>query len=294
MTIPISSFQFIRQSGGKAASGACFGRRALGSFFLICALAIWPSSPFHGTAQAENADIASRRSSERLKFTDEEIAAGFFKVAFGAELQLGQKEQRIRKFDEPVRIFVDDRSKNNRTGEIASVVADIRAHVAHLDIALTEDSDDANMIVVIVQQRELAGTLRARYGKEKAKAIARTLNPVCISGIGKDETYRIRRAEVFLPGDAGDFTFLDCAYEELLQALGPINDSNSVPWTMFNDEVQMGFFDRYDQYLLNILYDPRIKPGMTKEEVRALFPEVVPDIRAKVSILAASNTISPH
>jgi hypothetical protein len=73
------------------------------------------------------------------------------------------------------------------------------------------------------------------------------------SGIGKDEQYRIRRAEVILPVDAGEFTFYDCAYEELLQALGAINDDRTVPWTMFNDDVQMGFFDVYDQYLLNIL-----------------------------------------
>jgi len=66
--------------------------------------------------------------------------------------------------------------------------------------------------------------------------------------------------------DAGDFTFYDCAYEELLQGLGAINDDPSVPWTMFNDDVQMGFFDVYDQYLVNILYDPRIRPGMTKAE----------------------------
>ena len=77
-------------------------------------------------------------------------------------------------------------------------------------------------------------------------------------------SYRIRRAEVILPVDAGEFTFFDCAYEEMLQGLGPINDDSSVPWTMFNDDVQMGFFDVYDQYLLNILYDPRIRPGMTK------------------------------
>ena len=50
----------------------------------------------------------------------------------------------------------------------------------------------------------------------------------------------------------GDFVFYDCVYEELLQALGPINDTDAVPWTMFNDDVHMGFFDIYDQYLLNI------------------------------------------
>ena len=77
--------------------------------------------------------------------------------------------------------------------------------------------------------------------------------------------------------------FHDCAYEELLQSLGPINDDRSVPWTMFNDDVQMGFFDLYDQFLLNLLYDPRVRPGMTREQVKKLLPEILPAVRAWVS-----------
>ena len=38
---------------------------------------------------------------------------------------------------------------------------------------------------------------------------------------------------------------------------------------MFNDNVSMGYFDVYDQYLLNLLYDPRIKAGMTVQDVKA-------------------------
>ena len=82
--------------------------------------------------------------------------------------------------------------------------------------------------------------------------------------------------------DTGVFTFLDCAYEELLQSLGPINDTATVPWTMFNDNVSMGYFDVYDQYILNVLYDPRIKPGMTVAEVKSLLPDVLADVRAWV------------
>ncbi len=51
---------------------------------------------------------------------------------------------------------------------------------------------------------------------------------------------------------------------------------------MFNDKVSMGFFDIYDQYLLNILYDPRIKAGMNVEEVKAVLPDVLADVRAWV------------
>src|SRR5260370_426327 len=89
-------------------------------------------------------------------------------------------------------------------------------------------------------------------------------------------------ADVILTVDNGDFVFFDCAYEELLQSLGPINDTSSVPWTMFNDKVSMGFFDVYDQYILNILYDPRVKAGMNVEEVKAVLPEVLADVRVWV------------
>jgi hypothetical protein len=51
---------------------------------------------------------------------------------------------------------------------------------------------------------------------------------------------------------------------------------------MFNDNVSMGYFDVYDQYILNLLYDPRIKPGMTVLEVRSVLPEVLIDVRSWV------------
>jgi hypothetical protein len=235
-----------------------------------------------GPAHAEDPDIASRRAAARTDFTDAEIKDGFFKIAFNAELQLGARAERVRKFDEPVRIFLDSKAEPDRRPEIEAVVADIRARVNHLDVAVTNDREKANFVVRLVAAHDVDRTIRALYGKDKAKRIQQTLNPQCLSGIGKDERFRIRRAEVILPVDAGDFTFYDCAYEELLQALGAINDDRSVPWTMFNDDVQMGFFDVYDQYLLNILYDPRLRPGMTKAEVSALLPDVMSTARTWV------------
>jgi hypothetical protein len=60
---------------------------------------------------------------------------------------------------------------------------------------------------------------------------------------------------------------------------------------MFNDDVQAGFFDVYDQYILNILYHPRVRAGMTRDEVRALLPEIMPDVRAWV---AKVNDLKPE
>jgi Protein of unknown function (DUF2927) len=267
--------RFSGQVGKRTSSKASLVRKLV----IAASATIALSGIASKQASAENPDIASRRAAERTDFTNEEIRDGFFKIAFGAELQIDAPAERVRKFDEPVRILVMGAGGPNRRAEIAAVIDDIRSRVNHLDIAVTSDRRAANFVVRLVQKRKFDSTIRSLYGEERAKQIRQSLSPECLSGIGKDEQYRIRRAEVILPADAGDFTFYDCAYEELLQALGAINDDRSVPWTMFNDDVQMGFFDVYDQYLLNILYDPRILPGMTKDEVNLVLPEVLSTAR---------------
>jgi len=234
-------------------------------------------------ARAENNDINVRRATERTTFSDDEIKDGFFKTAFRAELQFGRQHERIRKFDEPVRVFVVNPGAPDRSADIAAVVGDIHARVNHLDLAMTTDRKNANLVVMLVPARDFAQTIRSRYGEAAAEKFHHSLHPQYLSGIAKDQSYRIRRAEVILPVDADEFQFCDCAYEELLQSLGLINDDNSVPWTMFNDDVQMGFFDIYDQYLVNLLYDPRVRPGMTKDKINALLPDIFPTVRAWVT-----------
>jgi hypothetical protein len=273
-----------------SAGGTCRNRKPIVMALAAIALAVIGCDP----ANAENPDVSSRRASERTDFTNDEIKDGFFKIAFSAELQFGARVERVRKFDEPVRIFVLSHGVPDRRSEIAAIVDDIRARVNHLDVTITNDRRAANFTVTLVADRDLKRTIRARYGNDKARRIQQSLSPQCLSGIGKDARYRIRRAEVILPVDAGDFTFYDCAYEEMLQALGAINDDRSVPWTMFNDDVQMGFFDVYDQYLLNILYDPRVRPGMTREEVSGLLPEVLRTARAWVTNANAPRRTDGH
>ena len=232
-------------------------------------------------ASAEIPPIASRQRAEKKIFTDSEIAEGFFKTSFGAEYQLAGRVDRIRKYDMPVRVFADG-NRPDRKAQLAKVVADIGQKVRHLDIAMADSSDSANVVVKLVRDRDLYRTITGFYGSERAKEIRTSLDPQCLSGFRKNDKYQIEHSDVILTVDNGDFIFLDCAYEELLQSLGPINDTSSVPWTMFNDNVSMGFFDVYDQYLLNVLYDPRIKAGMTVAEVKAVLPEVLTDVRAWV------------
>jgi hypothetical protein len=225
--------------------------------------------------------IASRQRAERKTFSDGEIVEGFLKTAFGAEYHLAGRVDRIRRFDGPVRVFAESERTDRKT-QLARVVADIAARVRHLDIAMTDSNEAANVRVRLVRDRDLYRTITSFYGREKAREIRTSLDPQCLSGFRKNDNFEIEHSDVILTVDNGDFVFLDCAYEELLQSLGPINDTATVPWTMFNDNVSMGYFDVYDQYILNLLYDPRIKPGMTVQQVRAVLPEVLTDVRGWV------------
>jgi hypothetical protein len=248
---------------------------ALGLAIVLFATS-WPAC-----AQAEIPAVAARRRAEKKTFTDAEIIEGFLKTAFGAEYHLAGRVDRIRKYDVPVRVFADG-SRADRKAQLATVIADIAKRVQHLDIAVTDRREDANVSVKLVRDRDLYRTIAAYYGNERAREIKHSLDPQCLSGFRKNEKMEIEHSDVILTVDSGDFIFLDCAYEELLQSLGPINDTSAVPWTMFNDKVSMGFFDIYDQYILNLLYDPRIKAGMTVREVNALLPEILPAVRAWV------------
>jgi hypothetical protein len=228
------------------------------------------------------AEIEKRRAAQRTAFSDAEILDGFFKVTIGAEFQTRAPTDRIRKFDGPVRVFIDSQAKPDRAAETAEVVADIGRRVGGLTISVVPQRAEANVIVTLVRDRDMPKAIERVYGKERGRSIQRSLDPQCLSGFRKDDTFRIQFAEVILVVDRGADIFLDCAYEEILQALGPINDTD-VPWTMFNDDVSLGFFGVYDQLLLNLLYHPKVRPGMTRSEAAAVMPEILPEVRAFVS-----------
>jgi hypothetical protein len=244
----------------------------------LVAATLWPAD-----ARAEHSEIAKRRAAERTTFTDAEIIDGFYRIVFGAEFHVSGSVDRIRKYEKPVRVYADSRAKPDRRKQVAAVVDDIRSKIRHLDIAMADSRKEANVTVTLVRDRDIEKTIRQFYGREQAARIVKSLEPQCLSGFRKDELFRIEHSDVIVVVDAGEFIFRDCIYEELLQALGPINDDDDLLWTMFNDDVQMGFFGIYDQYLLNILYDPRIRAGMTKEQVKALLPQILPDVRAWVA-----------
>jgi len=69
-----------------------------------------------------------------------------------------------------------------------------------------------------------------------------------------------------------------CIHEELAQGLGLPNDSRHARPSIFNDNEEFGLLTRHDELLLEMLYDPRLRPGMTAMEARPILEQMARDL----------------
>ena len=60
---------------------------------------------------------------------------------------------------------------------------------------------------------------------------------------------------------------LSCIHEELAQGLGLANDHPAARPSIFNDDDEFALLTEQDELLLKMLYDARLRPGMTAAEV---------------------------
>lgn len=71
-----------------------------------------------------------------------------------------------------------------------------------------------------------------------------------------------------------------CVYEETIQAMGLSNDDNSLFNTLFTDAFKEYLFPtELDWLMLRILYDRRLKSGMTREEAMPIVRQILTETR---------------
>ncbi|MEM9045652.1 MAG: DUF2927 domain-containing protein [Pseudomonadota bacterium] len=72
-----------------------------------------------------------------------------------------------------------------------------------------------------------------------------------------------------------------CIEEEISQAMGLIRDDDDVRPSLFNEDEEFAFLTEHDEYLLRILYDPRLTPGLPRDAalpiVGQIARELLPD-----------------
>lgn len=68
-----------------------------------------------------------------------------------------------------------------------------------------------------------------------------------------------------------------CIQEEMTQALGLANDGPDIRPSIFNDDEEFANLTYHDALLLEMLYDPRLKTGMTPDRARPILKQVAQD-----------------
>ena len=212
------------------------------------------------------------------RFSTPELMRGFLALAFGSDLRIGMAPRGIRRFDRPIRAAVIASGSVDRAAAMQRVVAEYAEKVPNLHLSVLPAAASADIEVRLIDEKDFTAALRVAFGAEITRAFIARTDPQCMTSVKSDADGAIVHAVSFIIVDKGDAVFLDCAYHELLHAFGLSNHDQRNPWTTLNQRRMVGYMSVYDRSLLTLLYDPRIKPGMTAAQARALLPGVVRDL----------------
>lgn len=206
-------------------------------------------------------------------YRDNDVADGFYKTVFGAEigaLSWGSQTKRVKKYVTPVKVWIDNRAKLNRMKYVRRFVRSLPGQIRGLKLRMARTPKEANFRIYIVDARDYQKTVRREIFRNDTIEVPGQ----CIVRVLSRRS-GITRSDAVIVSDQGFNLFRRCMVEEILQGLGPVNDDPSLTYSIFNDHSQFVSFTHYDRMILNMLYHPEVKPGMTKRQVKSLVPDLV-------------------
>lgn len=224
-------------------------------------------------------------------FTDEEITDGFMRTVFGAEGNQDARKDIVRKFMKPVRVVIINRAVTDRTAQVAKFIATLDKVVDNLSIRTVKKQTDANMAIFLVDRSGYRAVIRETLPEGFDTRFIESSHCSGVTGGKRDGT--LESAYIYIPTTEGWRSTRHCMVEEITQSLGPVNDDWRLPNSIFNDYSDVPGFGIFDWFILNTLYDRRIKPGMSPDEVKTLLPAVIADARKRLKRLVTTKVIDP-
>jgi Protein of unknown function (DUF2927) len=212
------------------------------------------------------------------QFTAAELTRGFLALAFGSDLRIGARPLGIRRFDHAVRARIVGGGTIDRSNEMARVIEEYAREIPGLELSIVPPSAPADIELRLIDEKDFQSALQAAFGAKVAKTFVSRTDPQCMTSVKSTADGNIVHSVSFIIVDKGDDVFLDCAYHELLHALGLSNHDQHNPWTTLNQRRMVGYLTVYDRYLLTLLYDSRIRPGMTMRQARTVLPRAIADL----------------
>jgi len=212
-----------------------------------------------------------------LRWLDEAyLVWAFEQIALRSEYKPGES-QILRKWVQPVRVYIDSRMgfEDIQTRLVDEHLSELRQLIA-LPIQRVQSRSDANMVILFERSSRLYQTI-GDYYPEPPFPPALLAASVCLARMHSRPSGEIVRVFIAIPPDKARQRrkLPACVVEEITQGLGLPNDSDEVYPSVFNDRSVDERLSPVDKLLLRILYDPRLRPGMSSEVVRPLVRRIV-------------------
>jgi hypothetical protein len=195
-----------------------------------------------------------------------------------------QTQAQLRRWESPVRIKVHFGNSLPAPAQ-ARDTALIQRYVTRLarttrhPITLVSDARRANFHIFVVsvdEQRNLGPLIKAvepKLGKATINEMTNLpRNNFCAvyASSSRAAPHVYVSAIALVRTEHPDLMRDACYHEEIAQGLGLANDSPLARPSIFNDDEEFAFLTSHDEALLGMLYDPRLKPGMTPEQARPI------------------------
>ncbi len=217
-------------------------------------------------------------------FTDTVLARNFVRIALfdeyvteGDVLRPQATVSRLRRWEQPVRMHVefgpsvpeDQRMEDRNT---VSAYARRLSRLTGLTIDITPR--DPNFYVLVLNEDDRLGyqdRLREIVPGIASSSLRAIMDlpreQLCIViAFAEGGSSSYSKAVALVRGEHPDLLRTSCFHEELAQGLGLANDSPQARPSIFNDDEEFGLLTTHDELLLKMLYDPRLRTGMTPVE----------------------------
>jgi DUF2927 family protein len=196
----------------------------------------------------------------------------------------------LRRWQKPVRIgliFGDLVPEEDRVKDRANVTAYAKrlARLTGLDIRVTDSNPNFRVMFLYRDEQKAAAPMLQRQIPDLSPIVVREIvnsprNTFCVaySFSDPDNTNIYDSALILVKAEHSGIMRQSCIHEEMAQALGLVNDSPNARPSIFNDDEEFALLTRHDELLLRMLYDRRLKVGMTPLEARPLLPRIASDV----------------
>lgn len=175
---------------------------------------------------------------------------------------------------------------NEDRAHLQQVVSRVR-RASGLEISPDEEDPTILMLLLTRHERNALGRALARRDGENAfnKDLRADLGEtLCAAYPLEDPESGVESGYIIvIPAELRGLWRRGCIEEEFGQAFGPSADFADARPSVFNDDEEFALLTAHDELLLRILYDPRLRTGMTETEGMPIVKQIIAELRREVA-----------